>query len=113
MIDLVWESWTTRETGRSPGTLSRLIDDVKRLIAARYAKDGKLPKEWRCSQATWYRLLAGLGITAENAHAVAAARSADSAHTASWYTGVRRPSRAGPVSSSRSTPRAGCPGDGR
>ncbi|MFF3159185.1 hypothetical protein [Streptomyces sp. NPDC057910] len=88
VIDLVWEVLDDeRETGRSPGTLSRLIDDVKRLISARYAKDGTVPKEFRCSQATWYRLLAGLGITAENAHAVAAARSAGSAHTASWHTG--------------------------
>ncbi|WNO76937.1 hypothetical protein [Streptomyces sp. AM8-1-1] len=88
VVDLVWEVLDDeREAGRSPGTLSRLIDDVKRLVSARYAKSGKVPKELRCSQATWYRLLAGLGITAENAHAVAAARSAGSAHTASWYTG--------------------------
>ncbi|MFD4789501.1 hypothetical protein ACFWN1_21070 [Streptomyces sp. NPDC058459] len=88
VIDLVWEVLDDeRETGRSPGTLSRLIDDVKHLISTRHAKNGTVPKKWRCSQATWYRLLAGLGITAENAHAMAAARSADSAHTASWYTG--------------------------
>ncbi|WP_167355629.1 transposase family protein [Streptomyces atriruber] len=88
VIDLVWEVLDDeRKAGRSPGTLSRLIDDVKRLVISRYAVNGTVPKTFRCSQATWYRLLAGLSITAENAHAVAAARSAGSAHTAGWHDG--------------------------
>ncbi|MFH9471807.1 integrase [Streptomyces clavifer] len=83
VIDLVWETLDgEREAGLSPGTLSRLIGRVQQTVRARYSReladtDAATAAALLPSQATYYRLLQRLGITAHNAHVVAARRAAD------------------------------------
>ncbi|MEV7863719.1 integrase [Streptomyces hirsutus] len=93
VVDIVWEILDDeRARGLSPGTLSRLIDRVEQTIRARYAHLLVSPKTARGlvnSPATLYRLLERLGITAENAHTVAARHAAGSA-ISSARPGVRR-----------------------
>ncbi|MEU3356320.1 integrase [Streptomyces sp. NPDC037389] len=82
VIDLVWETLDgEREAGLSPGTLSRLIGRVQQTVRVRYAReladaDAATLSALLPSQATYYRLLQRLGITAHNAHVVAARRAA-------------------------------------
>ncbi|MEU0354355.1 hypothetical protein [Streptomyces cyaneofuscatus] len=88
VIEVVWELLDSeRREGVSPGTMSRLIGRVQRTIRTRYAAELAAADETKRaallpSQATFYRLLGRLGISADSAHAVAAHRAAGPPRTA-------------------------------
>ncbi|MEV7061003.1 integrase [Streptomyces microflavus] len=88
VIEVVWELLDSeRREGVSPGTMSRLIGRVQRTVRTRYASELAVADQAKRaallpSQATFYRLLGRLGISADTAHTVAARRAAGPPRTA-------------------------------
>nr|BFD96360.1 DDE-type integrase/transposase/recombinase [Kitasatospora sp. Xyl93] len=93
VVEIVWEILREEAaSGRSPGTLSRLIERVEQTVKVRHGgllADPKTARGLVNSPATLYRLLGRMGITADNAHRAAERHVAPSA-TVSQHPGSRR-----------------------